>query len=267
MKPLFLLVNDDGIHSPGLKAAAEAVADLGELLIVAPHVQQTGMGRAFPRTPETGIIDEVELEICGKPVLAYAVHGSPAYAAAHGVLELAERKPDLCISGINYGENLGTIPTCSGTLGAAFEANTHEVPAIAVSLQADLKIQHSNDFGHQDWSVAQRHLRYWTKQVMEKGMPGQADTLNINVPAHPDDPEKFYLARQSRQNYFCFQPPGPRDRSKRFELKSKLWVDEDTLEPDSDVFAAYKKNITAVAPLTIDMTAGGQSFGEYSIQG
>ena len=97
MKPLILITNDDGIHSPGLAAAACAAADLADILIVAPHTQQTGMARAFPRTEDAGIIEEEWIQINGQEVRGYGVHGSPALAVAHGVLELAERKPDLCI--------------------------------------------------------------------------------------------------------------------------------------------------------------------------
>lgn len=118
MKPLILITNDDAIRSPGLAAAAEAVEDLAELLIAALHIQQTGMERLFPRHPDNGIIDEKILKINGHDVKGYAVHGTPALAVAHGVLELTDKKSDLCISGINYGENMRSGLTCSGTLGA-----------------------------------------------------------------------------------------------------------------------------------------------------
>jgi 5'-nucleotidase len=81
-RPLILLTNDDGIRSPGLLAAAEAVADLGELLLSAPIHQQTGMARAFPRTGDLGIIESVELSIGGQPIRGYGVHGSPAYSVS-----------------------------------------------------------------------------------------------------------------------------------------------------------------------------------------
>ena len=104
MRPLIIVVNDDGIRFPGLAAAARAAARHGDVLICAPHVQQTSMGRAYPRTEEMGIIEEVDFAPYDK---AYAIHSSPAYAAAHAILELAPRKPDLLVSGINAGGNLG----------------------------------------------------------------------------------------------------------------------------------------------------------------
>lgn len=259
MKPLILITNDDGIYSPGLHAAAEAVADLGELLIAAPHCQQTSMGRAFPRTDDLGIIDTVFLNIRGVCTKAYAVHGSPAYAVAHAVLELAERKPDLCISGINYGENLGTIVTCSGTLGAAFEANSHEIPAIASSLQIPLQLQRKTDYSPADWSAASEMTHRAAKFVLSNGMPNGATLLNINIPDQPRDVQNYHVTRQSHQNYFCFIRPEQRDFSKKFELKSRLSVDMDTLEPDSDIYAVYIDKAISVTPMTWNMTANGMS--------
>lgn len=132
-RPLILVTNDDGIHSPGLYAAASVAVKSGDVLIAAPHTQQTGMGRSFPGYPDNGVIEKIETEdmklpgeITGNKILAYGIHGTPALAVAHGILELAEHTPDLCISGINYGENLGSCLTCSGTLGALLKHQVTE---------------------------------------------------------------------------------------------------------------------------------------------
>ncbi len=113
-RPLILLTNDDGITSPGLQAAAEAVCELGHLLMVAPDRQQTGMGRAIPPIPGRRIRRETVRVGC-QEMPAYALEVTPAQAVAYGILVLAPhfygRRPDLVISGINYGENLGTSVT------------------------------------------------------------------------------------------------------------------------------------------------------------
>ena len=98
--PLIVLVNDDGIASPGLRALAEALRDLGELLIVAPRDQQTSRGRAFLGG---GVAEPIEYRIDGKRVRAFAVAASPAMAVRYAVLVCAERRPALIVSGINYG--------------------------------------------------------------------------------------------------------------------------------------------------------------------
>lgn len=254
MKPLLLITNDDGIHSPGLLAVAEAVCDLGELLISAPITQQTGMGRAFPRMANTGIIEKIPLQVNGQKLLGYGVHGSPAFAVAHGVLELANRKPDLCISGINYGENMGMVLTCSGTLGAIFEADSHGIPGIAVSLQAEISIQRSKEYPSMDWEPAKKITRKWVTQALEQGMPSNAEMLNINIPLGSVRPEEYRITRQSRQNYFEFIKPEQRNLGEPFALQTRIHIYEETLEKDSDIYAFYKDKITSVTPLTWGMS-------------
>ena len=106
-----MITNDDGIQSEGLLAAVRAAKEFGEVIVVAPAKQQTAMGRAYPRTKDMGIIRKVDYE-----VEAYAVNGSPGYCAAFGLLEILDTLPDLVISGINFGCNMGMSLTCSGTL-------------------------------------------------------------------------------------------------------------------------------------------------------
>ncbi|MEG0228573.1 MAG: 5'/3'-nucleotidase SurE [Lachnospiraceae bacterium] len=260
MRPLILITNDDGIHSPGLLAVVEAVYKLGDVLVAAPHVQQTGMGRAFPKTSDLGIIEEVTLQVNGKNIIGYAVHGSPAYAVAHGVLELADRKPDLCISGINYGENMGMIPTCSGTVGATFEAATHQIPGIAVSIQMDIKYQRNNTFKEVHWDDAKRIVQYWARKTLEQGLPKDVDFLNINIPIKTDDVTQYRITRTSRQNYFELQKPEQREFKTPYVLKTKLVVHQESLEKDSDIYAVYNDKITSVTPMSCDMTAKIEEF-------
>lgn len=255
MRPYILITNDDGVYSPGLHAMVEAAKNYGELLIAAPVDQQTSMGRAFPRSPDQGIIDPVVIPIAGQDTLCYAVHGSPGYAVAHAVLELAERKPDLCLSGINYGENLGTTVTCSGTLGAAFEANTHGIPAIAVSLEAPLSIQRYRNCSAYRWDTAQEITEMVLRQVLETGFPSQTGILNINVPLAATSGKDYRITTLSRQNYFNYLRPNREEFTTSFELKCERSVDLSTLEQDSDIYATYVDNLISITPMNLDMTA------------
>lgn len=254
MKPLILITNDDGVFSPGLKAAVEAVIDLGEILICAPITQQTAMGRAFPRTPDLGIVEEVELKLGDKRVTAYGVHGSPAYAVAHGVMELAERMPDFCISGINYGENLGRILTCSGTVGAILEADSYGIPGIAVSAQIDYRVQRNSDYPKYQWEGAKKAVRDWTENFLTCGMPEGVNYYNINLPEVMGAEPAYRITRLSRQNYYVFQKPEPRDLSKPYQLQAKLQVDESKLDKNSDIYAIYVDKVISVTPMTWDMS-------------
>jgi len=132
---LIVVTNDDGIKSPGLRTAVEAVLPLGEVIVIAPSSQQTSAGRSF-RGDDTEYFHEVDLRIGGQTVRGYHCECSPALAVLHAFDVLfAKRKPDLVVSGINYGENLGSNVTISGTVGAAIQAASQGVKGLAVSLQ------------------------------------------------------------------------------------------------------------------------------------
>ncbi len=136
-RPQILLTNDDSINSPGLWAAAEALSALGFVHVVAPRVQQTSMGRALPRDTD-GHINPQKLVVHGKEWEVYGVGATPAQAVLHGMLEVMGFAPDLLVSGINYGENLASGITVSGTVGAALEGASLGIRSLAVSLQTPM---------------------------------------------------------------------------------------------------------------------------------
>ena len=134
VKPQILLTNDDGIQSPGLWSAAEALSEIGFVNVVAPRDQFSGSGRSFP-TSSDGAIQPQEIEVHGKHWTVYAVGGTPAQTVSHAILEILPEYPDILVSGINYGENVGIGITASGTVGAAMEAASLGIPSLAVSLE------------------------------------------------------------------------------------------------------------------------------------
>lgn len=257
MKPLVLIVNDDGILSPGLAAMAYAVKDLGELVIAAPNVQQTTMGRAFPRPDNVGVIKKINIPYKDIMLSGYSIVGSPAYAVSHGVLEIAERKPDLCLSGVNYGENLGTSVTCSGTIGAVLEADTYKIPGIAFSLAADIGVQRSSEYQKKNWDKVEKIVRYWAQKCLVQGMPYGASMLNINIPELQPEPEQYCYTRQSSQSYFEFCEPEQRDWNRPYEIPTAVHYDEHTLEEDSDIYTVCVKQMISVTPMVHDLTARG----------
>ena len=255
-RPLILLTNDDGIHSPGLIAAAEAGCDLGELLIVAPATQQTGMGRGTPPIVN-GAVTEEHLHIRCQDVAAYSLTGSPAQTVIYGVLVLAPRRPDLVISGINYGENPGTCVTSSGTVGAALQGAEFGIPALAVSLETDKQYhyQHGEDI---DWRVAANFTRQMAQAVLAAQLPFDVDVLKIDVPADATTETPWRITRQSRQPYYCeFRPDGIQadDRTGWVHLDYDVIIDWDTLEPDSDIAAFVRDRVISVTPLSQDLTS------------
>jgi 5'-nucleotidase len=255
MEPLILVTNDDGVLSPGLAAAAAAVRHLGELLIVAPRWQQTTMGRAFPRAAGVGAIEACPLRIGGIEVPAYGVVGSPAQAVAHGILELAGRRPALCVSGINYGENLGLSLTCSGTLGAAFEAWSLGVPAIAASREAPAHLQHASDYPELDWDCTCRALALLAGQVLDRGLPPGTSVLNLNVPDGAGPATPLRVTRQSRRSPSRWLPPPPRDRGAGYQLEYGPDPEQEAPEPGSDIHAFHQERVLSVTPVSWDLSA------------
>lgn len=254
MRPLILITNDDGVNSPGIRAVAEAVMDLADILIVAPLTQQTGMGRSFPRGAEMGRIEPVTIKTGSGDITAYGITGSPASAVAHGVLELADRKPDLCISGVNYGENMGMILTCSGTVGAALEAVSHGIPALAVSAQFEYQGQHASEYPENNWDNAKKATRYWTEKVLEQGFPEGIDIFNINTPLTEVAAEDYRITRLAPQSCYVLQKPEKRDFAAPYQLQFKVQMDEDSLAKDSDIYVLYKEQKISVTPLSWDMS-------------
>ena len=256
---LILVTNDDGVDSPGLAAAARAAMRVGQVVIAAPNEQQTAMGRAYPRRDDLGVIDIVEIDVgFPKRVQAYAVHGSPGYAAAYGIAEIAPkmmgRKPDITISGINTGANCGTSITSSGTIGAALESVDMKVPAIAVSQEVLNYDDRWPDFSDLDYSSAEKAAEYWLRFVLEKDMPRGADLLNVNVPDCSVDPEEYLFTFQELHPYYKPQPVPDRDWSKPYQLRfDSEFGDKDATE-GSDIHTLQLLRKTSVTPITVDMT-------------
>jgi 5'-nucleotidase len=255
VKPLILVTNDDGVLSPGILAAVEAVQELGDVLISAPRHQQTSMGRAFPIGDGLGRIDVVELTAGTRMHRAFAVHGSPAQAVSHAVLEIAPRTPDLCVSGVNYGENLGMSVFHSGTIGAVLEASSYRIPGLAVSLEAGVELHHAAHYSPMDWSTAVHLTRRLAAQILHEGLRGDISLLNANVPNDATPETEVRVTAQSRQDYLVLERPSSRDFTAPLRLETAVRIDEATLEADSDVRAFAVDRVVSVTPMTWSLTA------------
>ena len=252
--PLILVTNDDGLDSPGLRAAAEAVADLGDLLLVAPVTQQTAMSRAFVTDAGAGVVQRVTILVAGRTVPGYAVSGSPVMAVTHAVLELAERPIRLSVSGINYGENIGSTIGVSGTVGAAFEADAHGIPSIAAAITA--QVSEWRTFGTLDWTAARHFTRLLARQVLDQGMPEGVSVLNLNVPRSATTRTELRRTVQSQQPYYVRRgPASARPLDQPYQFPVEVVVDRDRLEPGTDIHAIVCDQVASVTPLTWQMTA------------
>ncbi len=250
-RPLIILTNDDGIDSPGLAASAAALDPLGDLLIVAPNVQQSGMGRSMPPWND-GRLTETTISANGQTWRAYRANASPAQAVQHALLELIDRHPALVVSGINYGENIGVAVTVSGTVGAALEAAAFGVPALAVSLQTDPAHHMTND-ASVDFRVAAYFTRLFAARWLNTEPLPDVDVLKIDIPqdATPDTP--WRITRLERGNYYRPLRPARSTLDGEghigYELNPDLTDDQDS---DASVLL---RGMISVTPLTLDFTS------------
>ncbi|MGD2207012.1 MAG: 5'/3'-nucleotidase SurE [Anaerolineae bacterium] len=251
--PLLLVTCDDGIESPGLRAAVRAVLDLGEVVISAPCEQQTGAGRSLP-TFNDGAIHKIEYNVDGQQVPAYAIYGSPAQAVLYALVELVPRRPALCVSGINFGLNVGSGVTTSGTVGAAMEAASEDVLALAISLETG-KEYHYNHSEDVDFSAAAHFTRHFAAQLLSNPMPSDVDLLKLEVPCKATPETPWRVTRLSRQRYYRAVPSGRRFLQERRRLGYESAIDHATLEPGSDIQAVLVDRVVAVTPLSLDLTS------------
>ncbi len=228
-----LITNDDGIHAEGLRALAEALADLATLSIVAPNRERSAAAQSITlRQPI--ICDQLgERE--------WAVDGTPTDAVIVALHKLLPEAPDLVISGINRGANLGENVYYSGTVGAAREATIYGLPAFAVSV-----VNRGKTFNFAD---AARFARDLAQLVLKEGLPDQV-LLNVNVPQPWEGGVRF--VRQSRKITRNQLQEGIDPRGRRY-----FWLHEQQRHQDIEAetdYAAIAEHAVAVTPLHLDHT-------------
>ncbi len=239
--PTILITNDDGVYAPGLLALKQALASVGEVIVFAPDHNWSGAGHTKTlhkplRADKVTLADGSE---------AYATSGAPSDCVALALLGLVPRRPDLVVSGINQGPNLGQDVTYSGTVAGAMEAVVFGIPAIAVSL--DIKDTQPPDFG----PIARFAARLAT-EVLQRGLPPNV-LLNVNAPPLPEEQLRgVQVTRLGRRVYrdVLVARDDPRGRP-------YYWIGGDPPtgheEAGTDI-GALAQGYISVTPLNMDMT-------------
>lgn len=256
MKPTrkqILLTNDDGIESPGLWAAAEALSTLGYVTVAAPRNQSSGAGRSHPLHSD-GRITPRQLQIGNQIWTAYAIGGTPAQTVMYALLDLMPHLPDLVVSGINYGENVGNGITISGTVGAALEGASFGVHSLAVSLQLldDGYLTYSPET---DFASAAHFTRFFAQCLLEHSLPADVDVLKVDVPAHATPDTPWQMVRVGEHRYFVprsrrsgnLDAPGP--------VGYEIQISPEDVSMDTDIYAMRFEHKVAVTPLSLDITS------------
>lgn len=252
-KPNILLTNDDGINSPGLWAAAEELSKIGFVTVVAPRDQASGTGRSLPQSSD-GIISEEEVVIRGQVWKVYSVGATPAQAVQHGILEIMNVKPDLVVSGINYGENVASGITISGTVGAAMEAASMGIPALASS-QATDPTHHLSYSLDVDFTTAAKYTAYFAEILLKNNLPRDIDLIKLDVPIDANENTKWEWTRVSPQRYYEPTKPERDNWSLPGKVGYQLSIDLTDEPIDSDVYAIMINKTVSVTPITLDMTS------------
>jgi 5'-nucleotidase len=244
---MILIVNDDGIGAPGIKAAVEAVKDIGDVVVVAPAVQQSGVGRSVSLFSPVSISKG---EIAGVP--AYSINGTPVDAVISGVYGILEEAPDLLISGINVGENMSSEVTTSGTVGAALEGASQGIPSIAISIHSTEAIKFVSMEYDIDFSASQNILKKLVKFVLKDGLPEGVDLLNVNVPTKVKDTE-IEITRLARRMYTTSVEERRDPRGRKY-----YWIAGDPIndaDVGTDVHTVRVHKRISITPLKLDFTS------------
>jgi 5'-nucleotidase len=234
MEPNILVTNDDGINSPGIKALEESLAKIGRVTVIAPDRERSAVSHSITLHHPLRVIEISPHH--------FSVDGTPTDCVILGILEFMKVKPDLVVSGINIGPNLGDDITFSGTVAAAMEGTLLGVPSIAMSLVTRARI---------DFEPAATFARQLAEMVIKKGLP--KDTLlNVNVPPLPAEEIKgFRFVRHGKRIYRdkIIQKKDPRGRD-------YYWIGGDEPqyhEEDNTDFHAIENDYIAITPIHLDL--------------
>ena len=235
-----LLTNDDGINSPGIQALWQELTELGEVYVVAPDSERSASSQAITVHHPIRVDQHM---LSNSSIQAWRVSGTPTDCVKLAVEAILEMRPEVVVSGINQGPNLGTDVLYSGTVSAAIEAALFNIPAVAVSLDS---------WNTADFSPAARFTRRFLTTMSSQHLPPNT-LININVPALKESEIKGPLITKLgvRQYENTFQKRvDPRGRTYYWMGGSIVENDNDE---DSDI-AAVKNGYISVTPIHFDLT-------------
>jgi len=229
-----LVTNDDGVHAEGIRALADALRPLGDITVVAPIQEASAIGHALTlRRP-------LRIETISPNV--FAIDGTPTDCVNIAITHVLKDKPDLIVSGINKGWNLGDDVTYSGTVSGALEGALLSIPSIAVSTA---RIGDTAEFG-----PSARAAAIVAEAVLDRGMP-KFTLLNINVPAGGN--KGFRVTVQAKRNHVTSVTERLDPRQRPY-----YWIEEglNEWEPhDRSDYQAVRDGYISITPLQPDMTA------------
>lgn len=240
-RPIILVTNDDGITAPGIRSLIEAVRDLGEVVVVAPDKPQSGMGHAIT----IGVplrLNKVEGLFEG--IESWQTSGTPVDCVKLAVDKLLQRKPDICLSGINHGANHSINVIYSGTMSAAMEASIESIPSVGFSL-LDYRFE-------ADFTASKYYVHKIVKSLLKRKMHKHL-LLNVNIPAMPLElMNGIKVCKQAYAKYDEDFDERMDPQGKKYYWLTGEFKNFDTGK-DTDVWA-LTNNYVSVVPVQFDLT-------------
>ncbi len=241
-KPLILVTNDDGINAPGIRALVKIMNTIGDVVVVAPNSPQSGMGHAIT-LDATLYVEQVFVN--EGPQTEYSCSGTPADCVKLAIREKLDRRPDICVSGINHGSNASINVIYSGTMSAAIEAGIEGIPSIGFSL---LDYTWNANF-----DACDDYVKTITENVLKHGLPNGI-VLNVNIPNISKEAIKgIKICRQARANWVEKFDKRINPQGKDYYWLSGKFVNLDGGE-DTDEWA-LEHGYISVVPSQFDLTA------------
>ena len=241
-RPLILVTNDDGITAPGIRTLIEVMNKIGDVVVVAPDSPQSGMGHAITLN---ATLYCTEINVDGGPQKEFQSSGTPADCVKLAINELMDRKPDLCVSGINHGSNASINVIYSGTMSAAIEAGIEGVPAIGFSL---LDYRWAADF-----TPLKPFVETIVRNALEHEIPADV-VLNVNFPLLAEKEIKgIKICRQAKARWVEKFDKRQNPMGKDYYWLTGEFINEDRGD-DTDE-AALSQGYISIVPTQFDLTA------------
>jgi 5'-nucleotidase len=242
-KPLILVTNDDGITAPGIRALIEVINTIGEVVVVAPDAPQSAMGHAI--TINDALYCNSIKVPKDQPQTEFSCSGTPVDCVKIAINELLDRKPDLCVSGVNHGSNSSINVIYSGTMSAAVEAGTVGIPAIGFSL-----LDYSMEA---NFEPAKKYIRMMVNECLEHGLP-EGIVLNVNIPKLPESEIKgVKVCRQADAHWQEKFDKRTNPLGRDYYWLTGEFINKDKGE-DTDEWA-LANGYVSVVPVQFDLTA------------
>jgi 5'-nucleotidase len=240
-RPLILVTNDDGISAPGIRTLISAMNELGEVIVVAPDSPQSAMGHAITIN---STLQCNQVKIDDGPQIEYSCSGTPADCVKLGINEILDRKPDICVSGVNHGSNSSINVIYSGTMSAAVEASIEGIPAIGFSLL---------DYSwNANFNEIKKYLINITKQALLNGIP-KGNALNVNFPKLKEkDIKGIKICRQANAYWVEKFDKRVNPQGKEYYWLTGEFINKDNGN-DSDEWA-LANGFISIVPVKFDMT-------------